>query len=373
MTEIRSYGGRIIFYKALFTRNQTLKVERFKMLKKIVCSMVLLTFLLALVAPVLATFKETSLVRAESYLTLQAKPSKLGKPTTTAVSIRNIPFGDTVYSKVLIIAQATGTFDSVWYQIDSGSEVVMTQVDSTDRYQASWDTTGLSGTRTLTVKAIGGGKVVASDSVTVNVVDSYRWELYYEIDYIEGHKPSQTVLDYMQDYWKGHGIQVTYLIDDVVSDPTPSDGYISSNDFWNIENEHNDVWMFDDRSFGGDSPKYTLKEKWMLYGTQDQNSNVGGYTYVAFSGRDLVAGNYIFIADEMIDAWELSSSIPSDGGEAIVVCHEVGHSIGIAVIRGFSEKYDPDIYSVMSYMRLENAKSMARYWYYSKEYWKLQI
>jgi hypothetical protein len=338
--------------------------------KKILCTLILLSFLLALATPVLTTAKETTLVRADSYLTLPNKSSKPGKPTTTGVNIRNIPSGDTVYSSVIIIAQATGTFSSVAYQIDRGPDISMAPISSTDRYQASWATTGLSGVHTLTVKAKSSGNVLASDSVTVNVVDSYRWELYYEIDYIEGHKPSQTVLDYMQDYWKGHGIQVTYLIDDVVSDPTPSDGYISSNDFWNIENEHNDVWMFDDRSFGGDSPKYTLKEKWMLYGTQDQNSNVGGYTYVAFSGRDLVAGNYIFIADEMIDAWELSSSIPSDGGEAIVVCHEAGHSIGIAVIRGFSEKYDPDIYSVMSYMRLENAKSMARYWYYSKEYWE---
>jgi len=107
----------------------------------------------------------------------------------------------------------------------------------------------------------------------------------------------------------------------------------------------------------------------MLYGTWDQDSSVGGYTYVAFIGRDLVAGNYIFIADAMIYAWEASNSIPSNGGEVIVTCHEAGHSIGIAVLRGTSEKYDPDAYSIMSYMRLQNAKDMTYYWYYSKEYW----
>jgi hypothetical protein len=168
----------------------------------------------------------------------------------------------------------------------------------------------------------------------------------------------------MVNYWAGHAIKVTYTIDDQVSDPTP-DGIISTSDFWTIENQNNE---------GADNSlnngyQYTLKEKWMLYGTQDKDSNVGGYTYVAFIGRDLVAGNYIFIADAMIDAWEASNSIPSDGGEVIVTCHEAGHSVGIAVLRGISEKYDPDAYSIMSYMRLQNAKDMVDYWYYSKEYW----
>jgi len=107
----------------------------------------------------------------------------------------------------------------------------------------------------------------------------------------------------------------------------------------------------------------------MLYGTWDASSNVGGYTYIAFSGKDLIGGNYIFIADAMIDNWESQNSIPSSGGEVIVTCHEAGHSIGIAVLRGTSEKYDPDAYSIMSYMRLQNAKDMADCWYYSEEYW----
>jgi len=32
-------------------------------------------------------------------------------------------------------------------------------------------------------------------------------------------------------------------------------------------------------------------------------------------------------------------------------------------------KYDPDYYSIMSFMRIENGKYMSSYWYYSKEYW----
>jgi len=334
--------------------------------KKIACLLLLLSFTLALASPVLAAREERNFDRVYSYLRLEDKPlAKPGKPVTTSVSIRNIPSGDAVYSQVLVIAQATGTFDSVVYQIDSGSETVMTQVGATDRYQATWDTTGLSGGHTLTVKAKSGANVVAFDSVSVTVVYSYKWEVYYEIDYMQGRKPELAVLDYMVNYWKGHAIKVTYSIDELVSDPTPTDGYISDSDFWKLEKEYNQ---------GSDNatqygPQYTLKEKWMLYGTWDSNSNVGGYTYVAFSGKDLIGGNYIFIADAMIDAWEGSNSIPSDGGEVIVTCHEAGHSVGIAVLRGFSEKYDPDVYSIMSYMRLQNAKDMANYWYYSEEYW----
>jgi hypothetical protein len=334
--------------------------------KKIVCCLLLLSFILALASPVLAVPEERKLDRVYSYLPLEGKPSaKPGKPVKTSVSIRNIPSGDTVYSQVLVIAQAAGTFDSVVYQIDSGPEVEMAKVGSTDRYQDTWDTTGLSGPHTLTVKAKSGTNVVASDSVSVTVVDSYQWEVHYEIDYMQGHEPEQAVLGYLVNYWKGHAINVTYSVDELVSDPTPADGYISDSDFWTLEKEYNQ---------GSDNvtqygPQYTLKEKWMLYGTWDVNSNVGGYTYVAFSGKDLIGGNYIFIADAMIDNWETINDIPSDGGEVIVTCHEAGHSTGIAVIRGISEKYDPDAYSIMSYMRLQNAKDMAGYWYYSKEYW----
>ncbi|MCJ7719498.1 zinc-dependent metalloprotease [Candidatus Bathyarchaeota archaeon] len=332
--------------------------------KKIICVLLLLSFILSLASPVLATPEERKLERVYSLLPLDDKPlAKPGKPATTSVSIRNIASGDTVYSQVLIIAQAAGTFDLVKYQIDSGEETSMARVDSTDRYQATWDTTGLSDGHTLTVKAKSGESIVASASVSVTVVSSYQWEVYYEIDYMIGHEPSTLVLDYMVNYWKGHAIKVTYLIDNVVFDPTPTDGYISSADFWTIENQYN---------YGADNSQngyaYTSNEKWMLYGTKDSNSNVGGYTYVGLIGKDLVAGNYIFIADAMIDAWE-GSIIPSDGGEVIATCHEAGHSIGIAVLRGTSEKYDPDAYSIMSYMRLQNAKDMTYYWYYSKEYW----
>jgi len=295
---------------------------------------------------------------------------RVQRPPKTDITIRNIPSGDTVYSTVTIIARLQGSASAIVYQIDTGPEYLMSRVGSTDRYQASWDTTTVTpGSHTLTVKAEDTtGKVLDTNSVTVTVSSDYVWELYYEIDYVIGHVPTQAVLDYMQSYWRGHAIKFTFFVDDAVSDPTPGDSVISDNDFWTLENQYNDYLVYDDRSYGGASPKYFLKEKWMLYGTYYTSTSVAGYTYVYLSGNNLQAGNYIFIADAMIDNWELHNGIPSKGGEAVVLMHEAGHSIGIAKVRGGSELYDSDYYSVMSYLRTQNS-GFTGVWYYSREYW----
>jgi hypothetical protein len=177
------------------------------------------------------------------------------------------------------------------------------------------------------------------------------------------------MLDYWQSYWEGHAIKATFLVDNAVSDLTPSDGYITESDFWSIESTYNGVWMYDDRSNGGANPQFFLKEEWMLYGTWDTDPNVSGYTYVSFSRSDLLAGNYIFIADSMIDNWEAQNSIPNEGGDTMVAMHEAGHSIGIAKILFGYEMYDSDYCSIMSTMRMEHVKYMSGYWYCSKEYW----
>lgn len=336
--------------------------------KRLLCALLIMTFIATFASSALAV-EETTLVRADSYLAPPGgkppKPEKPNKPAKTKVDIRNIASGDVVFSKVLVIAEVTGEFSSIWLSVD-GSEYLMAQVGATDRYQVLWDTAGLSGVQTVTVKATSEtGELVASDSVQVSVASDFVWEIYLEIDWIV--EPPLEVLCYLVEYWEGHAIRVLYEVDDEVSDPTPDDGYISSSDFWAIESSSNDG---EDQASGGAAPKYTLKDKWMLYGTWDEDPNVGGYTYVLVEGKDLLAGNYMFIAAEMINNWEETNSIPDDGGEVIVVCHESGHSIGIAVLRGPFEKYDSDLYSVMSYMRTENAALMAGYWYYSKEYWE---
>lgn len=294
-----------------------------------------------------------------------------GKKNEAKVDIRNTPSGETVFGDVLIIAEVGGKgVAQVVLEVGSNS-YTMRQVDSTDRYQTIWNSEGLSGPQTLTVKALDNkNKELASDTVEVTVVTEPQWEITIEIDYINGHEPSAAVLDYLQGYWLSHAIEVDYKIDDSVSDPTLSDGYISNDDFWYLEREYNDDIDEDGVSDNSkDGKDFFLDEKWMLYGTWDEDSNVGGYTYVVVDRKDGLAGNYMFIADEMIDQWEGINGIPDDGGEVVVTCHEFGHSMGILVLRGPFEKYDPDAYSVMSYIRDNNAKDMSGHWYYSKEYW----
>lgn len=175
------------------------------MLRKIFGALVLLCFVASLVMPALAVVK-LKLMRAEFRFEETSFVQPLARVT---VNIRSIPLGDYVYSTVLIVAQATGTFGSVVYQIDSGAQQPMTRVGTTGRYQASWDTTtGAAGAHPLYVRAkSSSGSVVASASVSVNVVTSYRWEVYYEIDYIVGHVPPAVMLTYIQNYWKGHAVK----------------------------------------------------------------------------------------------------------------------------------------------------------------------
>ncbi len=347
-------------------------------MKKAVCILFIVLFALSIAAPVLATHEEQKMEKVISYL---AKPEGQGKPTkpgpTATVSIRNIPSGDTVYGSVLVVAQASGAA-SVVCKIGS-VEATMSLVAGSDRYVATLDTKSYAGTtQTITIEARGNtGNILAKTLVNVNVATGYLYKLYYEIDCIAGYSPSPTVLQYLTGYWGAHAIEFNYLIDDkTIADPTPS-SEVTSSDFWYIEKNNNDgvgdyggdeavVLQDSNGNYYGKSGFFTSKAKWMLYGDWDaSSSNVGGYTYVVSSGRDYVGGNYIFIAEAMIQNWE-SGFAP--GGEAIVAMHEAGHSVGIVIGTG-GEKYDTDYYSIMSLMRTQNAKAMAGNWYYSKEYW----
>ncbi|MDI6691261.1 MAG: hypothetical protein QME50_05265 [Candidatus Bathyarchaeota archaeon] len=43
-----------------------------------------------------------------------------------------------------------------------------------------------------------------------------EYELFIEIDYMEGHEPNSIVLDYVHTYYLERGINVTFYVDDVV-------------------------------------------------------------------------------------------------------------------------------------------------------------
>ena len=298
-----------------------------------------------------------------------AKPPSAGKPskTTTSVNILNVPDGETVMGSVKVIVEAKGTFNHI--DLDGAS---MVAVGYGDRYVGTW-TAPESGPASIIVEAKDeSDKILASDSVGVQVVDEYQWEIFVEVDYIEGHDPSADVLDYLVDYWSGFAVQVTYYVDDMI----PYDDVITDADFWDIEYGYNDLTWYDDRAQDGYDAdgdgyyaEYMSKEKWVLWGTWDENQYVGGYTYVVIANKDALAGNYVFIADAMIDDWESDNQMYADNGKVIVLCHELGHSIGILQLRGQSEKYDPDRYSIMSTMNVENALYMEGNWYYSASYW----
>ena len=215
-----------------------------------------------------------------------------------------------------------------------------------------------------------------------------EYELFIEIDYIGKHEPTQTVLTYIQEYYYERGIAVAFVDPDNVTlaviglHINYEDG-INDKEFWAIEGAVNGLGddnktAYDDPVFGTDGV-YSSKWKWVLYGTTVEGQlDVVGYTWVISSRKDMLAGNYIYIADETADDWAVSAGgwpvgfteeQKMMGAEAVVLMHEMGHSIGIGKSHPvFGEKYDPDPGSVMSYLSTANAGRYGE-WYYSDEYW----
>ncbi len=326
-----------------------------------------LIIVLAATAPVQGTVKSTYIKKLP--YKFNAKPSWAGKPdkSTASVNILNVPDGETVMGSVTVIVEAKGDFDSIELQ-----GTPMSPVGYGDRYYATWIAPPSGSASILVEGKDAEGKTIASDTVAVMAVSEHQWEVYIEVDYIQGHYPNTVVLDYLVSYWSGFAIDVEYQIDEQI----PFDDMITSADFWTLEKNYNDALWYDDQAQDGYDAdgdgydgEYLSKEKWVLWGTWDENSNVGGYTYVVIDRKDALAGNYVFIADAMIDQWEASNGMSIDNGEVIVACHELGHSIGILQLKGQSEKYDPDRYSIMSTMNTENALYMENNWYYSGSYW----
>ncbi len=282
--------------------------------------------------------------------------------------------GATVNGSVPIEATATDEqgIKKVEYSVDGADWASMSNVGG-DTYQTMWDSTTVAdGNHTITVRATDARNAKGEDSVSVVTQNGNEpppqttYELTIEIDYMSGHYPTQAVLDYIQWYYWGNNpsgdlIGVTFVIDEEV----PRDPAISSADFWAIERDYNNKGT---DNAGGDPVNgvYDSNEKWVLYGTSVEGSpGTVGYCYVALEGRvkqDGLYGNYILIADETAD------SIENYGAEAVVLMHEMGHSIGIGNFRLNQEIYDRDAGSVMSYLSTANTTLYGE-WYYSAKYW----
>ena len=296
-------------------------------------------------------------------------------------SVSALPTSVEIGSDVIVsvIAENQGTFVET-FDVTSffDSNVLGTQTEITLNAGYSitlnfvWDTTGvaandymISAEASLVVEDVEPSNNVLTDGI-VTVTEpgqppTATHELFIEIDYMTGHAPTPEVLDYIKGYYLGNNpsgdvIQITFLVEDV--DEVPYDPSVSETDFWNIEAQYND------NDYG-----YYSSYKWVLFGSTVEGSpGVVGYTYVQSSRRDLLAGNYIFIADEEADNWATTSELEI-GAEAVVLMHELGHSIGIAKVHpAFGEQYDPDTFSVMSYLSVDNAGKYMT-WYYSVDYW----
>jgi hypothetical protein len=201
--------------------------------------------------------------------------------------------------------------------------------------------------------------------------NTIEYELFVEIDYMAGHEPTGEVLTYIHDYYSEKGIEVTIYVSDLV----PLDESVTDADFWAIEAEFNDVIQYDDRAHGDvNSGVFYSKEKWVLFGTVDAAYGAVGYTWA-----NTETGNYIFIADQTGDEYadeKASQGVTAVEVEAVVLMHELGHSIGILKLRLGAEFYDNDLSSVMSWLNPNNCNAEDKKgnpdWHYSKSYWKLR-
>jgi PKD repeat protein len=201
-----------------------------------------------------------------------------------------------------------------------------------------------------------------------------QWELFIEIDYMTGHRPTDSVLGYIHGYFRDNGINVVLHVDDEVE----QDQSVTEPEFWNYERLYNDVFWCDDRASGG--YKYYLKEKWVLWGIDFDSSwqpkGTLGVTKSHVIPRfpqvwigDIEGGNYIFIANQAIynDVQLLApKGVTLEEAWKVVLMHELGHSIGIGFYKWGKEQ--PDVsWSVMA--PLSDANCNADPIRYSPRYW----
>ncbi len=247
----------------------------------------------------------------------------------------------------------------------------MTRIGITDLYNGSW-TTPLSGSsKTITVTAYYDNDEV-SDSVNIQVVSTFQWELSLEIDYIIGFYPNKTALDYMVTYYKTRAIDISYEIFDNLT-----------------RNDHIDVLKYETGNYTGphqtDPSWYCNTSKYLIWANRSSKVGPRGEEPLGIAecethrGYDnTLGGNYMGVfAGHIQDVFDEDLQL---GAMIVVLLHEMGHSIGILEPNNwyqddgewkFKEEYDPDLYSVMGHATHENM-GFSNHWFYSKEYWSLR-
>lgn len=202
---------------------------------------------------------------------------------------------------------------------------------------------------TVNIYAVAAG-IIRSSTVNLTIAD---YELFFEIDYMIGHRPTDSVLSYIRSYYIVRGIAVYFYVNDTV----PLDISVTKDEFWAYEAKYNN--MGNDKA----GPGYwwvRSKWKWVLFGTAWEGTwwkpweapPLGLTLAIEYEGTDMISGNYIFVADQTGDNFADASGgkATQEEVETFTLMHEVGHSIGIGEYfpNTTDEKYDPDKKSIMT-------------------------
>jgi parallel beta-helix repeat protein len=283
-------------------------------------------------------------------------PRKSTRYTVTITSIAGFS------SAVALSSSINPSSKRISLTFDSAS--VTPPPDSSTELTLTVSTTGNVKTNFYTI-TITGSSEDKTHSATVTLTIAW-YELFFEIDYMEGHRPTDTVLTYIQNYYIERGISVTFHVNDTV----PYDSVVTKTEFWAIENEYNnkgDDWAGGDHRTG----VYFSKWKWVLFGAEYEKP-WNGFCNVPLTDEEELAwilstngGNYIFIADKLNDdaasGWS-SEGVTPEEVEAVVLMHEMGHSIGILNLRLdlFDDDGDGDRLEWVEFYDLNSKSVMAR-------------
>jgi len=281
------------------------------------------------------------------------------QPTTYTITITSIA---DFSSPVTLSSLINPSCKEISLTFDSAS--VTPPPDGSTESMLTVSTTGKVKTNFYTITIIGSDEDKTHSATVTLIIALY--ELFFEIDYMEDHKPTDSVLTYIQNYYIERGISLKFHVDDTV----PYDSVVTKTEFWAIENEYNnkgDDWACGDHRTG----VYFSKWKWVLFGAEYEKP-WNGFCNVPLTDEEELAwilstngGNYIFIADKLNDdaasGWS-SEGVTPEEVEAVVLMHEMGHSIGILNLRLdlFDDDGDGDRLEWIEFYDLNSKSVMAR-------------